>query len=138
MKWGDHRAIVTMTQKLVNREGFGDLVADGTKVAAERIGKGAEQYAMHIGGQEISAHDPRGGWGFAIGYGTDPTPGRHNQGGGQHPPGVVEDVDRENRTDQNRAAGMGLMYDAYPAQVNQAGTLQAEQKIIDDSLEDTL
>lgn len=50
----------------------------------------------------------------------------------------VEDVDRENRTDQNRAAGMGLMYDAYPAQVNQAGTLQAEQKIIDDSLEDTL
>jgi hypothetical protein len=33
---------------------------------------------------------------------------------------------------------MGLMYDAYPAQVNQAGTLQAEQKIIDDSLEDTL
>jgi len=98
MKWGDHKAIVAMTEKLAKREGFGQIIADGTKIAAERIGKGSEQYAMHIGGQEISAHDPRGGWGFAIGYGTDPTPGRHNQGGGQHPPGIVEDVDRDERS----------------------------------------
>ena len=47
---------------------------------------------MHVGGQEIAAHDPRGGWGFAIGYGTDPTPGRHSQGGGIFPAGLVEDM----------------------------------------------
>lgn len=96
MKWGDHRAIVAMTEMLVKREGFGDIIADGVKIAAQRIGKGSEKYAMHIGGQEIAAHDPRGSlsWGFATGYGADPTPGRHNQGGGQHPPGLVEDVDR--------------------------------------------
>ena len=88
IRWGDHQAIVALTEMIGRREGFGDLLADGVKVAAEKIGKGSEQYAMHIGGQEIAAHDPRGGWGFAIGYGADPTPGRHNQGGGQHPPGL--------------------------------------------------
>jgi aldehyde:ferredoxin oxidoreductase len=97
MTWGNHKAIVAFTEMLGKREGLGDIMADGVRVAAERIGKGSEQYAMHIGGQEISAHDPRGGWGFAIGYGADPTPGRHNQGGGQHMPGIVEEIDRDQK-----------------------------------------
>jgi len=95
MRWGDAKAIIALTEMLVRREGFGDVIADGSKIAAERIGKGSEQFAMHVGGQEIGAHDPRGGWGFATGYGADPTPGRHNQGGGQHPPGLdIPEVDR--------------------------------------------
>ncbi len=98
MRWGDHRAIIALTEMIGRREGFGDVLADGVKIAAERIGQGSERYAMHIGGQEIAAHDPRGGWGFATGYGADPTPGRHNQGGGQHPPGLdIPEVTREQR-----------------------------------------
>lgn len=98
LRWGDHRTVIALTEKLVRREGFGDVLADGVKRAAERIGRGAEQYAMHIGGQEIAGHDPRGGWGFATGYGTDPTPGRHNQGGGQHPPGLdIPEIDKKER-----------------------------------------
>jgi aldehyde:ferredoxin oxidoreductase len=98
LKWGDHRAITQLTEMIGRREGFGDVLADGVKRASERIGKGSEQFAMHIGGQEIAAHDPRGGWGFATGYGADPTPGRHNQGGGQHPPGLdIPEVTREQR-----------------------------------------
>jgi aldehyde:ferredoxin oxidoreductase len=98
LKWGDHRTIVAFTEMIGRREGFGDVLADGVKIAAQRIGGGSERYAMHIGGQEIAAHDPRGGWGFAIGYGADPTPGRHNQGGGQHPPGLeIPEVTREQR-----------------------------------------
>ena len=99
MRWGDHRNIVAMTEMLCKREGFGDVIADGVKTAAERIGKGAERYAMHIGGQEFAAHDPRGGWGFAIAYGADPTPGRHNQGQNPHPPGIVdEELERTARS----------------------------------------
>jgi aldehyde:ferredoxin oxidoreductase len=95
MTWGNHKSIVAMTEKLAKREGFGDIIADGVKVAAERIGKGSEKYAMHIGGQEIPAHDSRGGHGFAIGYGTDPTPGRHTQSGeGPFPEGVMPDFDQ--------------------------------------------
>ena len=48
--WGDHRALIAMTEKLARREGFGAILADGVQVAAERIGKGAERFAVHIGG----------------------------------------------------------------------------------------
>jgi aldehyde:ferredoxin oxidoreductase len=90
MKWGNTKAIVEMTEKIARREGFGDVLADGVKKAAEKIGKGSEKYAMHIGGQEIPAHDSRGGPGFAIGYGAEPAPGRHTQSGeGPFPPGVL-------------------------------------------------
>jgi aldehyde:ferredoxin oxidoreductase len=82
LKWGNHKAMVAMTEKLAKREGFGNILADGVKVAAERIGKGAEQYAVHIGGQELGMHDPKlmqqGRMTFA-GYHMDPTPGRHTQ-----------------------------------------------------------
>ena len=90
MTWGNTKAIVAMTEKLAKREGFGNILADGVKKAAEKIGKGSAEYAMQIGGEEIAAHDSRGGLNFAIGYGAEPTPGRHTMGGeGPHPPGVL-------------------------------------------------
>jgi aldehyde:ferredoxin oxidoreductase len=83
LTWGNHRAIVAMTEKMVMREGFGDVLADGVKVAAARIGRGAEEYAVHIEGQELGMHDPK----FpsfpdatsAARYQMDATPGRHTQ-----------------------------------------------------------
>ena len=71
-------------------------LADGVKVAAEKIGKGSEEYAIHIGGQEVPAHDSRGGPHFAIGYGGEPTPARHTQGGeGPLPPGSLPEYNRD-------------------------------------------
>jgi aldehyde:ferredoxin oxidoreductase len=89
MTWGNHRSIVAMTEKLVRREGFGGILADGVKKAAERIGKGAGEYAMHIQGQEAPAHSPKFGLQWAIAYRMDPTPARHTQGGGPYPAGVM-------------------------------------------------
>jgi len=82
LKWGNHQAIVTLTEKIVKREGLGDILADGVKKAAEKIGKGSEQYAVHVGGQEPGMHDPRlpRGNGYpmsAARYQMDATPGRH-------------------------------------------------------------
>ena len=88
LTWGNHKAIVDMTWKVAKREGIGDLLADGVKVAAERIGKGAEKYAVHIGGAELGMHDPKlvggmgGGGGSAARYQMDATPGRHTAGFG--------------------------------------------------------
>ncbi len=94
MTWGNHKSIIAMTEKLAKREGFGAVIADGVKKAAEKIGKGSEKYAMHIGGQEVPAHDSRGGPQFAIGYGTEPTPARHTQGGeGPLPQGTMPEYD---------------------------------------------
>ena len=98
MTWGNHQAIVAMTEKLAKREGFGDILADGVKVAATKIGKGADQYAMHVGGQEYPAHDPKFGFHWGLTYRMDPTPSRHTQGPGLLPPGLpVPSYDRNSQ-----------------------------------------
>ncbi len=79
LRWGNHEAIVAMTEKLARREGFGDVLADGVKVAAQSIGKGSGEFAIHVGGQEPGLHDPRAAISYATAF-LDATPGRHNQG----------------------------------------------------------
>ncbi|MDY6892111.1 MAG: aldehyde ferredoxin oxidoreductase family protein [Chloroflexota bacterium] len=81
LTWGNHDAIIALTEKIAKREGFGAVLADGVKVAAEKIGKGSEKYAMHVGGEEIPMHDPRLAPSFGTTYETDATPARHTQGG---------------------------------------------------------
>ena len=51
LRWGNHNAFVAMMTKIAKREGIGDLLADGVKIAAEKIGKGSDKFAVHIGGQ---------------------------------------------------------------------------------------
>jgi aldehyde:ferredoxin oxidoreductase len=75
--WGRSEEIVKLTEMIINREGFGDVLADGVRKAAENIGKGSEQYAVHAGGQELPMHDSKLDPGFAIAYQCEPTPGRH-------------------------------------------------------------
>ena len=81
LNWGDGNAIVALMEKIAKREGIGALLADGTRRAAEKIGKGAEQYAVHVQGQELPAHDPRLIPALSVTYRMDGTPGRHTQGG---------------------------------------------------------
>jgi aldehyde:ferredoxin oxidoreductase len=77
--WGDSQAVVVLLEKMVAREGFGDVIADGVRRAAERIGKGSDQFAVHVGGQELPAHDSRFEPSMASIYINDATPGRHGQ-----------------------------------------------------------
>ena len=80
LKWGNTEAIIALIKKMIAREGIGDLLADGTKIAAKKIGKGSEQYAIHAGGQEPAMHDGRNDPGFNVHYCTEATPGRHTIG----------------------------------------------------------
>jgi len=80
LNWGNAKAMVQMTEMLARREGFGDVLADGVKVAAEKIGKGADEYAIHVHGQEIDISDPRISVGLALSYVMDATPARHTVG----------------------------------------------------------
>lgn len=80
LAWGNGQAIAGLLDKMLRREGLGDLLADGVRVAAKQIGGGADRYAMHIGGQELPMHDPRLTMPFLLGYLLDATPARHNQG----------------------------------------------------------
>jgi aldehyde:ferredoxin oxidoreductase len=77
ISWGNGPAMVALLDKIIRREGIGDVLADGVKAAALKIGRGAEACAVHVGGQEPGLHNalflPSRGTGFVC----DPTPGRH-------------------------------------------------------------
>jgi len=82
LSWGNSESIVSLTEKIGRRNGFGALLADGPKAAADRIGKGAEKYAVHICGQALPYHDPRISPAQGTGYFADANPSRHMESSG--------------------------------------------------------
>lgn len=80
LKFGNHDAMVSYIRKIAYREGFGAILADGVKVAAAKIGKGAEKYAMHVKGLELPGYDVRGAKGHGLNYATSYTGADHNRG----------------------------------------------------------
>ncbi len=81
LRFGDGEAMVRLAEMTARREGVGALLADGVMRAAEKLGRGADEFAVHAGGQELSAHDPRFYPSLALVYRLDATPGRHPRGG---------------------------------------------------------
>jgi aldehyde:ferredoxin oxidoreductase len=77
LTWGNAEAMITMVEKMAAREGFGDILADGVRIAAQKIGGGAEKFAVHVGGQEPGLHNALFLPSRGTGYVCDPTPGRH-------------------------------------------------------------
>ncbi len=59
LSWGNEGAAIELLRKIAYREGFGNVLAEGSVQAASRIGKGAEQYLMTIKGVEVMVGDPR-------------------------------------------------------------------------------
>lgn len=70
LEWGDGEAVLDMVQQIGLAEGFGKLLGQGSRKAAEFIGNGAERFAIHVKGLELPAHDPRCYKGLACGYAT--------------------------------------------------------------------
>lgn len=82
LSWGNAEAITALVGLMIERKGLGAILADGTRLAAQRIGKNAQQYAIHAGGQEPGMHDGRLDPQLGLQYSVDPTPGRHTIGSG--------------------------------------------------------
>ena len=59
LTWGNGETLLALIHKVAHREGFGDFLADGVKKAAERLGRGSEEIAMHGKGLEIFQADVR-------------------------------------------------------------------------------
>ncbi|MFP4474412.1 MAG: aldehyde ferredoxin oxidoreductase family protein [Desulfatibacillaceae bacterium] len=77
LRWGNSEAIVALTEKIIRREGIGDLLADGVKVASEKLGERCRPYAVHVGGVEPPMHDPKFDPGYGMIYQVEAAPGRH-------------------------------------------------------------
>ncbi len=80
LRFGNHEAMVTLLRLMAFREGIGDILADGTKAAAEKIKKGADKYAMHVKGLELPGYDVRGAKAHGLNYATSYTGADHNRG----------------------------------------------------------
>ncbi len=70
LKFGNAEAQLRMLEMIANREGLGDILAEGVKRAAEEIGGDAGKYAVHVKGMEPPAYDVRGIKGMALAFMT--------------------------------------------------------------------
>jgi aldehyde:ferredoxin oxidoreductase len=70
LSWGNAEAVVALVGKIARRQGLGDLLADGVRAAAEKLGQGADAFAVHVKGMEVPYHDPRGFVSMAVNYAT--------------------------------------------------------------------
>jgi aldehyde:ferredoxin oxidoreductase len=77
LTFGNGKAMVELTRMIAEREGLGDLLAEGTEIAAEKIGGGAGAFAINVKGQPFPMHECRIRHGQALGYAVSPTGADH-------------------------------------------------------------
>lgn len=79
LTFGNADAAVKMVEKIGLREGLGDILSEGVRKAAQKIGKGSEKFAVEIKGLEIPMHEPRGKKGLGLIYAVSNRGGCHQQ-----------------------------------------------------------
>ncbi len=77
LRFGNVQAMTNLIEQIAHRQGFGDLLAEGSLRAAKRIGRETERYAMQVKGQEFPMHEPRIKFAHDLGYATSPTGADH-------------------------------------------------------------
>lgn len=77
LRFGNAAAALAMTRRIAQREGFGDILAEGTRRAADRIGPDAARFALHVKGVELVPFEPRTQTNLALGYATAPVGPRY-------------------------------------------------------------
>ena len=91
LTWGNADAMVQLTERIAKREGFGDLLAEGSERAAKEIGRGTEQYLITFKGQEAPAHMPQVKSSLSIIYATNPFGADHQSH--EHDPAIEGDFE---------------------------------------------
>jgi len=97
LRFGDGEASLAAIEMIARREGIGDLLAEGVRGAADRIGEGSNRFAMHVKGLEFPGYDPRGAFGSGLSYAVSPRGACHRRAWppakeilGGYPPYTVE------------------------------------------------
>jgi aldehyde:ferredoxin oxidoreductase len=77
LRFGDAELLVDLVEMIGKREGFGDMLAEGTRRMAEKLGEGSEHFAMNVKGLELPAYDPRAAKITGLAYATALRGGDH-------------------------------------------------------------
>ena len=115
LTWGNADSMVTLTEKIGKREGFGDILAEGSERAAKKIGRGTEEFLITTKGQEAPAHMPQVKRSLGVIYATNPFGADHQSS--EHDPAYEDDFEYY----ADRLATMGLTEPQKPQ------TLSAEK-----------
>lgn len=91
LTWGNADSMVKLTEKIAKREGFGDILAEGSERAARKIGRGTEAYLITFKGQEAPAHMPQVKRSLAVIYATNPYGADHQVH--EHDPAFEDDFE---------------------------------------------
>lgn len=70
LKWGDADVVIEIIKKIAYRDGIGNLLAEGSRLAAMKMGEEAKEYAVEVKGLELPMHDPRAFYGHGLAYAT--------------------------------------------------------------------
>ncbi len=79
LKFGSIKAFEEIINKIARREGIGNILADGVKIAAEKFGKGTNKFAMQVKGLEISGYESRKAPAMLLAYMTCDIGAHHNR-----------------------------------------------------------
>ncbi|MFA7249059.1 MAG: aldehyde ferredoxin oxidoreductase family protein [Dehalococcoidia bacterium] len=116
LQFRDGDAVVQMLQLIARREGFGDVLAEGSAAAAKKIGMGSEDFLTTVKNLELAMHDPRHMPGMRASYLLAPTGGDHlrqtgNQNGLRNQVGLCAFLgynEEQTATIINAVTGWGL------------------------------
>lgn len=95
LKFGNANALAPLIEKIAKREGFGELLALGSKTASEKIGNGAQDLFMGVKGQEFPAHMPQYKPSVGMVYAVNPFGADHQSS--EHDPFLVMPADSQER-----------------------------------------
>ena len=114
LSWGNAESMVKLTEKIAKREGFGDLLAEGSERAAKKIGRGTEAFLITFKGQEAPAHMPRVKRSLAVVYAANPFGADHQSH--EHDPAIEDDFEYY----AERMAVLGLNEQVKTRSLNEA------------------
>ncbi len=106
LRFGDGEVMLELIEDIAYRRGIGDLLAQGSKKAAERLGKNSIEFAMQVKGLEIPMHDPRLQHGLGLGYALSYTGADHNHN--------VFDIDYADIKEMKDLYAMGIVENIHP------------------------
>ena len=70
LTWGNVKGAIELLHKIARKEGIGEILSEGSREAAKRLGRGAEEFSVEVKGLEVPMHDPRGFHGAGLAYMT--------------------------------------------------------------------
>lgn len=123
LKWGNADALVEMTRLIGERaDGLAHLLGEGSAIASRTLGRGSEDWAVQMKGQEIAAHNWRAQYISALNYCTGVAAGpNHERGNSQHiwvghillPEWGIDHVENEERWSWEHAADRNAKFHDY-------------------------